>query len=63
VVRVGDDRAVDLAARLAELVLNASGAQLALAVLEGGPLIVTRAIRLAEHVLSSRTRAAREDAS
>jgi hypothetical protein len=48
-----------MAARLAELVLNASGARLALDVLEGGPLTVTRAIRLAEQVLSQYAKAAR----
>jgi hypothetical protein len=54
-VRGGDDRAVDLAARLAEGVLEASAARLALSVLEGGPLSITRAIRLAEHVLAAVT--------
>ena len=51
-VRSGDDRAVDLAARLAKLVLGAEAVKLAQGVLEGGSLVVTRAIRLAEHVLS-----------
>jgi hypothetical protein len=51
-VRSGDDRAVGLASRLAEVVLDASSARLALTVLEGGALTITRAIRLAEHVLS-----------
>jgi hypothetical protein len=50
-VGAGDDRAVDLAARLAESLLEETGARLALSVLEGGPLAITRAIRLAEHVL------------
>jgi hypothetical protein len=39
--------------RLAEDVLNASGARLALEVLEGGTFAVTRAIRLAERVLAA----------
>jgi len=51
-VRSGDDAAVELAARLAEQVLDASAARLALSVLEGGPLSITRAVRLAEHVLA-----------
>jgi hypothetical protein len=51
-VRSGDDRAVGLASRLAEVVLDASSGRLALTVLEGGALTITRAIRLAEHVLS-----------
>jgi len=62
-VRAGDDRAVELAECLARVVLDASPARLALSVLEGGPLSVTRAIRLAEHVLSLPTLAAREGAS
>jgi hypothetical protein len=37
-VSAGDDRAVELATKLADLVLDASGARLALATLEGGPL-------------------------
>jgi hypothetical protein len=57
-VRAGDDRAVDLAARLAETVLDTSAAYLAMSVTEGGPLAITRAIRLAEHVLSTATAAA-----
>jgi hypothetical protein len=52
-VRAGDDRAVDLAVRLADLVLDMSGARLALEVLEGGSLSITRAIRLAERVLET----------
>ena len=52
-VRAGDDCAVRLAAELAELVLTVSGARLALEVLERGPFTITRAIRLAEHVLST----------
>jgi hypothetical protein len=52
-VGAGDDRAAELAADLANAVLEASGARLALSVLEGGALTVTRAIRLAEKVLSS----------
>jgi hypothetical protein len=51
-VRAGEDRAVDLAERLANAVLDASGARLALEVLQGGPLTVTRAIRLAEQLLA-----------
>ncbi len=50
-VSAGDDRAVELAASLAEHTLEESGARLALSVLDGGPLSITRAIRLAEHVL------------
>jgi hypothetical protein len=50
-VSVGDDGAVALAARLAEQLLDHTSARLALAVLEGGPLAITRAIRLAEHVV------------
>jgi len=52
-VRAGDDVALELATRLAETLLEASGARLALQVLEGGALSVTRAIRLAEHVLAA----------
>jgi hypothetical protein len=55
-VRAGDDAAADLALRLAERVIDASAARLALSVLEGGPLSITRAIRLAEHVLADVTR-------
>jgi hypothetical protein len=50
-VSAGDDRAVDLAAKLADCLLDESGTRLALSVLEGGPLSLTRAIRLAERVL------------
>src|SRR5579884_609182 len=53
-VRAGDDVAVDLVSRLAEAVLDETGARLATTVLEGGPLSIMRAIRLAEHVLSAR---------
>ena len=50
--RAGEDRAVDLAVPLAQLVLGAEPVQLAQGVLEGGPLVVTRAVRLAEHILA-----------
>ena len=52
-VRAGDDAAVELAVRLADQVLDASAGRLALSVLEGGPLSITRAVRLAEHVLAA----------
>jgi hypothetical protein len=58
-VSAGDDRATDLAAALAQAVVDASGVTLALGVLEGGPLALTRAIRLAEQVLSRHAKAAR----
>jgi hypothetical protein len=51
-VATGDDRAVPLATALADAVLHATGAKLALSVRDGGPLTVTRAIRLAELVLT-----------
>jgi hypothetical protein len=51
-VAVGDDGAVSLATALADAVLEASGAKLAQSVLDGGPLTITRAIRLAELVLT-----------
>jgi len=51
-VASGDDGAVSLAIALADAVLDASGAKLAQSVLDGGPLTVTRAIRLAELVLT-----------
>ena len=53
-VATGEDEAATLATALAEAVLDASGAKLALGVLNGGPLTITRAIRLAELVLTSR---------
>jgi hypothetical protein len=62
-VGAGDDRAAQLAMALADAVLDASGARLAVSVLEGGPLIITRAIRLAEDVLSRRGNAAKAGAS
>ena len=49
-----DDRAVSLAVALADAVLDATGAKLAQSVLDGGPMTVTRAIRLAELVLTRR---------
>jgi hypothetical protein len=52
-VSAGEDRAAELAIALANAVLDASGAKLAQGVLEGGPLSITRAIRLAEVVLSA----------
>lgn len=54
-VAEGDDGALELATALADAVLDASGAKLAQSVLEGGPLTITRAIRLAEFVLTSRS--------
>jgi hypothetical protein len=51
-VGVGEDRAAELAVALANAVLNASGVKLAQSVLEGGAFTITRAIRLAELVLS-----------
>jgi hypothetical protein len=53
-VAVGDDGAVALAIALADAVLDASGVKVAQSVLEGGPLTLTRAIRLAELVLARR---------
>jgi hypothetical protein len=53
-VAVGDDGAVALATALADAILEATGAKLALSVLDGGPLTITRAIRLAELVLALR---------
>ncbi len=53
-VAAGDDGAVALALALADSVLDASGVKLAQSVLEGGPLALTRAIRLAELVLAGR---------
>jgi hypothetical protein len=50
-VSAAEDRAVELAAGLGDVVLDASGARLALAVLEGGPLTITRAVRLARRVM------------
>ena len=46
---------MSLATALADAVLEASGAKLAQSVLDGGPLTVTRAIRLAELVLTWRS--------
>jgi len=53
----GDDGAVSLAMALADSVLDASGVKVAQSVLEGGPLTLTRAIRLAELVLTGRRQA------
>ncbi|HEY4016044.1 MAG TPA: hypothetical protein VGM06_22065 [Polyangiaceae bacterium] len=53
-VGAGEDQAAELAVALANAVLDESGVKLANAVLEGGPLTITRAIRLAEVVLTSR---------
>ncbi|MFZ5894787.1 MAG: hypothetical protein ACOY0T_27235 [Myxococcota bacterium] len=53
-VAAGEDGAVALATALAEAVLEGTGAKLALSVLDGGPLTITRAIRLAELVLAVR---------
>lgn len=61
-VAAGDDGAVALACALADAVLEASGAKLAQSVLDGGPLAITRAIRLAELVLAWRGVASRVDA-
>jgi len=44
---------------LADAVLEVSGARLAQSVLDGGPLTITRAIRLAELVLTWRVAAAK----
>jgi hypothetical protein len=52
-VAAGDDASVPLAIALADAVLEATGAKLAQAVLDAGPLTVTRAIRLAEVVLTA----------
>lgn len=54
-VATGDDGAVPLAIAVADSVLAASGVKLAQSVLEGGPLTLTRAIRLAELILGGRT--------
>lgn len=56
-VAAGDDGAVALAAALAESVLGAGEVKAAQSVLEGGPLAVTRAIRLAELILAGRSQA------
>jgi len=56
-VAAGDDGAVPLAVALADSVLDASGVKVAQSVLEGGPLALTRAIRLAELVLTGRRQA------
>ena len=53
-VAAGDDGALKLATALAEAVLEGTGAKLAQSVLDGGPLTITRAIRLAELVLTLR---------
>jgi hypothetical protein len=53
----GDDEAVPLAIELAHAVLDASEAKIAQSVLDGGPLTLTRAIRLAELVLTGRSAA------
>lgn len=58
-VAAGDDGAVLLAAALAESVLGANEVKAAQSVLEGGPLAVTRAIRLAELILAGRSQAGR----
>jgi hypothetical protein len=58
-VATGEDEAVTLATALAEAFLDASGAKLAQSVLDGGPLTITRAIRLAELVLTSRNATAK----
>lgn len=55
-VAAGDDTAVPLATALADAVLEATGAKLAQSVLDAGPLTVTRAIRLAELVLTAHGR-------
>jgi hypothetical protein len=62
-VTAGDDGAAALATSLANAVLERSGARLALSVLDGGALTITRAIRLAEYVLSQKGNAARAGAS
>jgi hypothetical protein len=56
-VAAGDDAAVELATAFADAVLEASGAKLAQSVLDGGPLTITRAIRLAELVVTWRSTA------
>lgn len=58
-VATGDDEAVTLATALAEAVLDASGAKLAQSVLDGGPMSIPRAIRLAEVVLTWRSATAK----
>jgi hypothetical protein len=62
-VAAGDDVAVELANALADAVLEGTGAKLALSVLDGGPLTITRAIRLAEQVLTLRCAAGKAGAS
>jgi hypothetical protein len=62
-VRDGDDRAAEVAKDLAYAVLAAGTSRLARSVLEGGPLTITRAIRLAEEALSRPHRARRSGAS
>jgi hypothetical protein len=54
-VAAGDDQAVAFATALAGAVLETPVVKLAHSVLEGGPLTVTCAIRLAELVLASRS--------
>lgn len=54
-VAAGDDGSLELATALADAVLDANGAKLAQSVLEGGPLTIARAIRLAELVFTWRS--------
>jgi hypothetical protein len=61
-VAAGDDGAVALATALADSVLDAGGVKLAQSVLEGGPLTLTRAIRLAELILTGRRQVERAGA-
>ena len=61
-VAAGHDEAVPLATALANSVLDARGVKVAQSVLEGGPLTLTRAIRLAELVLTGRAPAAKAGA-
>jgi hypothetical protein len=59
----GEDRAGELAFELARRVLDELGGTLAASVLEGGPLTIVRAVRLAELVLRLKASAAPEKAS
>ncbi|MGH7436093.1 MAG: hypothetical protein ACRENE_10510 [Polyangiaceae bacterium] len=59
----GEDRAGELAFELARRVLDELGGSLASSVLEGGPLTIVRAVRLADLVLRLKASATAEKAS